>query len=420
MYRKIASRIAAAALVILFALAGPISSVSAHFQAFSCADVSEIPQAECQALVALYNSTDGANWNSKTNWLTTNTPSNWSRVSVTNGHVTALNMDYNRLVGTIPGELGVLTYVTRLSLRGNELHGRIPVELGNMTSLQILLLSSNDLSGPSDLIDQIPAELGKLTNLVTLDLSENDLGGSIPAELGNLTHLKELGLGDNRLSGSIPAQLANLTLLERLGLTRNQLSGSIPAWLGNLTHLNMLDLGENNLSGGLPTQLGSLTNLIGLYLYSNPLLSGSIPTSFTGLTQLADFNFSNTGLCEPTSEAFQTWKAGVATWSGTSACLSISGKVRDPEGQGLAGVWVSTQVGAQPGLVLASSVITDASGNYTVSDIAPGVYWLHFAKAGYLFAPVMVELTTESLTGQDVTAALPAAQVYLPMLMGVQ
>ncbi len=29
---------------------------------FSCADVSEIPQVECEALVALYNSTNGDGW----------------------------------------------------------------------------------------------------------------------------------------------------------------------------------------------------------------------------------------------------------------------------------------------------------------------------------------------------------------------
>ena len=32
----------------------------------SCADVTEIPQSECEALVALYNSTDGDNWYTNT------------------------------------------------------------------------------------------------------------------------------------------------------------------------------------------------------------------------------------------------------------------------------------------------------------------------------------------------------------------
>jgi hypothetical protein len=40
---------------------------------FACSQVTEIPQAECQALVALYNSAGGAGWSDSTGWLTTDT-----------------------------------------------------------------------------------------------------------------------------------------------------------------------------------------------------------------------------------------------------------------------------------------------------------------------------------------------------------
>lgn len=49
----------------------------------TCADVTEIPQAECEALVQLYNSTDGPNWTNNTDWLQTNTPCNWYGVACT-------------------------------------------------------------------------------------------------------------------------------------------------------------------------------------------------------------------------------------------------------------------------------------------------------------------------------------------------
>jgi hypothetical protein len=39
--------------------------------AFSCDVVTDIPKAECEALVALYNSTNGANWANKSGWLVT-------------------------------------------------------------------------------------------------------------------------------------------------------------------------------------------------------------------------------------------------------------------------------------------------------------------------------------------------------------
>ena len=35
---------------------------------FDCATVTEIPRSECEALVAFYTSTDGANWRNNTGW----------------------------------------------------------------------------------------------------------------------------------------------------------------------------------------------------------------------------------------------------------------------------------------------------------------------------------------------------------------
>jgi hypothetical protein len=62
---------------------------------FTCADVSEIPQLECEALVALYTSTNGPGWWNNTNWLVTNTPSNWRGVIIESGHVAQLNLGHN-------------------------------------------------------------------------------------------------------------------------------------------------------------------------------------------------------------------------------------------------------------------------------------------------------------------------------------
>ncbi len=49
---------------------------------FSCTSVTEIPQIECEALVALYNSTNGPGWTDHSNWLVTSTPSNWYGMTV--------------------------------------------------------------------------------------------------------------------------------------------------------------------------------------------------------------------------------------------------------------------------------------------------------------------------------------------------
>jgi Leucine-rich repeat (LRR) protein len=247
----------------------------------TCAAQIQIPAAECEALVALYNSTNGAGWYPHAGWLQTNAPCSWYGVTCGNGiSVTELSLHYNQLTGSIPPELGNLTNLTDLDLSYNQLTGSIPPELGNLTNLWLLGLWNNQLTG------SIPPELGSLTNLAWLDLDHNQLTGSIPPELGSMTQLQHLYLYVNQLTGSIPTELGNLTYLVELRLNYNQLTGSIPPELGNLTNLTDLYLYNNQLTGEIPPEL-SLTNLFYLELQNNQL-TGSIPTQLGSLINLRD------------------------------------------------------------------------------------------------------------------------------------
>ncbi len=247
---------------------------------FSCSYVSEIPTLECEALVALFNATDGTNWTNNSGWLESDIPCSWHGVVCSAGHVRLLVMNDNQIIGSIP------------------------VELGNLSNLASLVLTDNQLSG------SIPVELGDLSNLTTLDLSGNRLRGSIPVELANLSNLINLRLCCNGLSGSIPAELGNLSMLLDLHLGYgNQLSGSIPVELANLSNLKHLTLIGNQLSGNIPVELANLSNLQDLEL-SDTLLFGPIPQNLTKLN-LARFVFNDTALCEPPEAGFQAWLASI-------------------------------------------------------------------------------------------------------------
>ena len=251
----------------------------------------DAPESESdrEVLVALYNATNGAQWENNTNWLSDKPLYQWRGVAIdADGRVSSLYLGYNQLSGSIPPELGNLTHLKWLILFDNQLTGSIPPELGNLTHLKWLILFDNQLTG------SIPPELGNLTHLEWLDLDDNQLSGSIPPELGNLTHLESLGLDDNQLTGSIPPELGNLTHLKWLDLARNQLSGSIPPALGNLTHLKWLDL-ANNLSGSIPPELGNLTHLESLSLVGNQL-TGSIPPELGNLTHLESLDLDGNQL----------------------------------------------------------------------------------------------------------------------------
>ena len=117
-----------------------------------------LPQtAERRALIALYNSTNGDSWTNKAGWKTPplypdgfalpGTEGTWSGVTVSGGHVTQINLSNRNLTGTLPAEMGGLTYLTNLNLFANPITGPIPPELGNLTALQYLTFESNRLSG---------------------------------------------------------------------------------------------------------------------------------------------------------------------------------------------------------------------------------------------------------------------------------
>ncbi|MCY3764411.1 MAG: M66 family metalloprotease [Gemmatimonadetes bacterium] len=302
------------------------------------------------ALVALYNATDGQNWVNSENWLTDAPLGDWYGVVTDgSGRVIVLSLRENGLIGGIPPELSRLANLSRLNLSSNQLNGQIPPTLAKLTKLSDLSLDSNALSGPiprelggirglarlgleenqltgpippelgnlrslgrldlsyNNLTGPIPLELGNLRSLDRLDLSFNSLTGPIPPELGNLMSVSWLVLRDNQLTGPIPPELGSLTNLTDLSVWDNNLTGPIPPELGNLALLKRLSLAHNHLSGPVPPELGKLVGLESLYLSGN-LLTGSLPLSFLALNKLNTIGCTSTeGVCVPATDEFWEW-----------------------------------------------------------------------------------------------------------------
>lgn len=76
-------------------------------------------------------------------------------------------------------------------------------------------------------------------------------------------------------------------------------------------------MNSNHLEGEIPSDLGNLHNLEAIGLHEN-LLCGSIPLSFTSLTNLNTFAFFDTQLSEPENKEFLAWKQTVSKWLGVS------------------------------------------------------------------------------------------------------
>jgi len=300
---------------------------------FNIAAFAAIPQSERDALIALYDSTNGAHWKTNTGWngAAGTECTSWFGVTcdAAQGHVVTLALQGNKLSGTLPA-LSALSDLQTLKLGLNQLSGAIPpltgwVKLGvfevffnrftgpipalsGLTNLQSFLAYDNQLTGA------IP-ELSGLTNLATFSVSSNQLAGSIPS-LSGLTNLQVFLVDGNQLTGTLPTisglpnlqafvtngnfltgpipTLSGMTNLKNFQICCNGLTGSIPS-LNGLANLQYFVVSRNQLSGPIPP-LDGLTNLRVIYLGENPL-SGGLPTlSGVGLDNLEDFEAWNNQL----------------------------------------------------------------------------------------------------------------------------
>eukprot|EP00944_MAST-04C_sp_MAST-4C-sp1_P003851 g3851.t1 len=152
-------------------------------------------------------------WISVNGWLETGSnpcERKWHGVKCTNdGHIYALDLSSNRLVGTLSKSIGQLSHLKTLSLSVNQITGPIPEEIGNLSKLEYLSIHDNRLNGG------IPKSLGECTSLKWLSLFNNRLSGTVPVELENLKDLEYLYLQQNELSGRVPDSILNLPNLKR-------------------------------------------------------------------------------------------------------------------------------------------------------------------------------------------------------------
>ena len=242
---------------------------------------------EREALIALYESTDGDNWKKNDGWLgPIGTECGWYGISCggVQKYIRHLYLVNNSLSGKIPFEIGWLTGIHYLYLNMNQLT-EIPKEIGNLNNLRILSLGNNQLI-------EIPKEIGNLINLTSLYLGNNQLI-EIPKEIGNLINLTTLSLYNNQLI-KIQEQIGNLINLTTLSLSNNQLT-EIPEPIGSLTNLTTLSL-DNNQLAEIPEQIGNLINLTRLYLDNNQLTE--IPEPIGSLTNLTELCLDNNQLTE--------------------------------------------------------------------------------------------------------------------------
>ncbi|KAH7846894.1 hypothetical protein Vadar_019390 [Vaccinium darrowii] len=245
--------------------------------------------------------------------------------------LTNFNISFNHFNGHLPAELGQLRRLKEFDLYGNDFSGEIPTSIFNVSAIQWINVANNSLSGSlsdymcshlpklrvlwlsyNEFVGDVPSKWGECRELQYLSFFGNKFTGFIPRSIGNLTMLKKLYLGQNNLQGELPLEMENLRSLEILGLRSANLTSSIPSSLFNISSLKELYLLENQLFGSLPMDICSsdVHGLEFLALQHNQL-TGSIPRYVGNCTSLRVLDLSDNKLSEYGQEGLVSTKCDV-------------------------------------------------------------------------------------------------------------
>ncbi|CDP00847.1 unnamed protein product [Coffea canephora] len=224
----------------------------------------------------------------QTNWSTSTSVCNWIGISCNARHyrVAVIDLSYMGIAGTIPPQLGNLSFLIRLNVMNNSFHGHLPTELSRLHRLKYINLASNDFEG------EFPSWLGDLSALWYINFESNIFSGSLSGRLSNFTELETIGLGYNFFTGNLSEEFSALPKLRVLEIQSNQLVGPLPQALFNLSSLQIIAFTNNSLSGYLPAHICDyLPQLQGLYLSLNNF-EGEIPSGVGECSELQVLSLS--------------------------------------------------------------------------------------------------------------------------------
>lgn len=235
-------------------------------------ELEQVPDAQRERLMALYNALDGPNWIKGKNWNTEEDVGTWEGITVTDEAITGLNLSGFGLKGQLPPEIGELTALKSLNLGNNPtLTGPLPKEIGNLVNLTILMAVTTGLEGP------LPKEMGNLNKLTNLQLNKNQISGTIPKEWGGMAALINFGMFDTKISGPIPNEIFTgwKNIATFLMNNNPNLTGPLPEGLGNMTTTQTrfnIHLYECNFTGSIPASWGNIPAVSSqLRIYGNKL-----------------------------------------------------------------------------------------------------------------------------------------------------
>ncbi|GIQ79586.1 hypothetical protein KIPB_000251 [Kipferlia bialata] len=188
-----------------------------------------------QALIDLYNGTNGPSWTQANNWLSADPYCTWTGVTCSgnNSNVRDINLNGFGLTGQLPDTIGCFPFLQFLTLANNNMSSTIPLTIGDLPNIKSINMNAAGLVGP------IPDTICNLDFIQSILMGNNMLTGPIPSCVDQNTFLQEWSTPNNILTGAVPTEFDDLDFLQRLvvqcnpSLVCTPLSGTFQYMCGN-------------------------------------------------------------------------------------------------------------------------------------------------------------------------------------------
>lgn len=250
--------------------------------------------------------------------------------------IISIDLSSNPIGGTLPPEWGTLGSLAGLSLNTCQLTGPLPTEWSGMTYLNGISMGYNQLSGP---LPPSWSAMGSThpAGLQTFYMEVNQFTGSLPPEYAAWVKLNMFWVGGNQLTGTLPTEYSAWTVLTKFTAQSNQLSGTLPPSWSAWTLLNQISVANNQITGSLPTSYGSWVSMASAH-FQNNLISGSLPVEYGAWAGIVQAIFTANQLSGGLPLSYGAWSlvqfVGLddnpllsgpvpASWSGMSALQHV-------------------------------------------------------------------------------------------------
>ncbi len=303
--------------------------------------------ADSLALVNIYNTCDGPNWQTADNWL--NAPlSEWEDVKVQNGRVTELKLFSKGLKNTLPDDIYNLTGLKKFTFREGQVVWNVDEDIQQLNLLEDLFITSAstevediDIFCPMNNLKQlslisVDGELTIPACIADLPLTRFTLGGvditntTIPEFFGNFSAIKFLLLADLGFTGSIPNSLCNASTMQAFTFDNNSLGGELPdcfpldgfiqinlknCGLGGAFHfenigdqMGIINLDGNNFTGDVGTM--EYNDKVYAFKFADSKLTGELDANNFDKEWILNVNIPNNNI------------TGLKNWSGFGTRLN--------------------------------------------------------------------------------------------------